>query len=209
MLLNPSRRPITAIVSVVSLLAVLVVTPYVIGQNSAEPGEAATAPAAAPGTYKVDPAHSSFNFHVSHLGISLIHGRFNEFSGSYTLGDRPGFQATLQTDSVDTNQGKRDDHLKSSDFFDARQFPTITFDTQRVEVEGDQYTLVGDFTMHGQTHEVTLPLTYHGQAEMQGQTRTGFTGETTIDRTRWGLDAWDGMVGNEITLVISFEGIKQ
>ena len=200
MLKHTPRRPFALFTAALALLGVLAATPYVIGQDAQAP------PA---GEYAIDPAHSSFVFSVSHLGISKVYGRFNEFSGSYTLGGSPSFSATLQTSSVDTNQGKRDDHLKSADFFDARQFPTITFKTTSVEVEGDTYTLTGDFTMHGQTQEVTLPLTYGGTAKMRGDTRTGFHGQTTIDRTQWGLDAWDGMVGNEITLMIAFEGIKQ
>lgn len=167
-------------------------------------------PAAPPaGIYVLDTAHTTIGFKVAHLGISEVHGRFNEFEGSVTLGDQPAFNATIQTASVDTGVERRDNHLRSGDFFSADQYPQITFRSKSVEIDGDTYNITGDFTIHGQTNEIVLPLKYQGSTEYRGKQRVGFVGETTIDRRKWGLDAWQGMVGNDVTLIISFEAEQQ
>lgn len=168
------------------------------------PGDAAPA-----GHYEIDPAHTCLYFRVEHMGISKVYGRFDELEGAFTLGDRPAFEVTINTASINTNVEKRDNHLRSPEFFDAERFPHIRFETRRVEIDGDEYALTGDFTMHGQTHELTVPLTCMGAVEAQGKTRVGFVGTLTIDRRRWGMDTYQGLVGNDIKLLLSFEGVRQ
>lgn len=161
------------------------------------------------GEYQIDTAHASLYFKVGHLGISSVYGRFNEFEGSYILGDTPQFNVTIQTASIDTGIDQRDEHLRTADFFDADQYPEITFKTTSVKVNGNEYVLTGDFTMRGQTREIKLPLTYRGVIEMEGNHHTGFVGSTVIDRREWGMDGFQGAVGNEVSLMISFEGITK
>ena len=171
------------------------------------------APAAQAAEYEIDAAHASIYFKTSHLGVSDVYGRFNDFEGDVTWTGEPddaAFRVTIQTASVDTGVKKRDDHLRSPDFFNARQHPTITFTSTAVEAAGDDlYRVTGEFTMNGRTREITLPMTFNGTATMRGTEKIGFSAQHTLDRTQWGLDAWEGMVGTDIHLMISFEADKQ
>ena len=163
--------------------------------------------------YEIDAAHASIYFKTTHLDVSEIYGRFNEFSGDVTwTGDAEdaAFAVEIQTASVDTGVKKRDDHLRSPDFFNVAQHPAITFESTGVEAKGDDlYHVTGEFTMNGRTKKITLPMTYHGSTTFQNTEKIGFSGELTIDRREWGLDAWQGLVGNDITLMVSFEANKQ
>lgn len=173
----------------------------------------AFAPALHAAEYEIDAAHASIYFKTTHLDVSEIYGRFNEFSGDVTwTGDAEDadFGVEIQTASVDTGVKKRDDHLRSPDFFNAVQHPTITFASTGVEAKGDDvFHVTGDFMMNGRTKEITIPMTYHGSTEFRGTEKIGFSGELTIDRREWGLDAWQGLVGNDVTLLISFEADKK
>lgn len=192
-----------------SLPLVLSLCLLLVTAAAAQDSTPAAPPEAPAGTYVLDTAHTTIGFKVTHLGISEVHGRFNEFSGEVTLGEQPAFNATIQTASVDTGVERRDNHLRSGDFFSADQHPQITFKSKGVEVDGDTHKVTGDFTMHGQTKEIVLPLKYFGSTEFRGKQRVGFVGEVTIDRREWGLEAWQGMVGNDVTLIISFEAEQQ
>ena len=111
-------------------------------------------------TYKIDPVHSSVAFSVRHMVISNVKGRFQEFTGSVVLENNSLKEATgiIQTKSIDTAVAQRDQDLRSANFFDAEKFSTITFKSKRVEKKGDALVLVGDFTMHGVTKELPLPV---------------------------------------------------
>src|SRR5207245_6363701 len=115
-------------------------------------------------TYTIDPAHSSVGFAVTHMVINTVHGKFNEFSGNIELEGSAVKVATgtIQAKSIDTGIEKRDNHLRSADFFDVAKFPTITFRSKRAEKQGAEAVLVGDFTMHGVTKEISLPVTVKG-----------------------------------------------
>lgn len=203
------KQPLLALaLSLTTLTAAVAQTTPPADADRSESGRAAAAQEAPAGKYAIDPAHATIGFSVRHLDIADIVGKFNQVEGTFTLGDQPAFHAVIPVKSVNTGVEQRDDHLRSSDFFNVEKFPTIEFKSTGVEQEGNSYTLVGDFTMHGETKEITLPLRYLGTAEMHG-TRVGFTGETTIDRREWGLTAWQGMVGNDIRLIISFEGVRE
>lgn len=158
-------------------------------------------------TYKLDGAHTSVGFTISHLVISEVSGRFNDVAGEVTLDKDAltGAKATIQTKSVDTSIGKRDEHLRSPDFFEVEKFPTITFESTKVE----KGQITGKFTMHGVTKEITLPFTLKGPIQDPwGKTRLAVTAETTINRTDYGMKTMTG-VGDEVKIRIATEAVKQ
>jgi polyisoprenoid-binding protein YceI len=164
--------------------------------------------------YTVDALHAGVNFKISHLGLSWIHGRFNEFSGGFTLDpDDPGkctFNLTIKTESIDTNNKKRDEHLSTPDFFNVKQYPTITFKSTAVKPAKDGYEVTGDLTLHGVTKPVTFTLVGGRKAEFpKGVQRTGFSTELVIKRADFGMDKFAGMLGEEVYASISFEGVKK
>ena len=160
--------------------------------------------------YDLDPAHTSIVFKIKHLGISSVYGRFNEVEGAISTGSSPSFQFTVKTDSVDTNNKKRDDHLRSPDFFNAKQFPVITFKSTEVHAHGDKLHVTGDLALHGVTKHIEVNLKKLGEAEMpKGTHRVGFETTFTLKRTDFGMDKMIGPAGDEVTLLISFEGTRK
>lgn len=167
--------------------------------------------------YTIDPAHSSVSFSVRHMGVSNVKGHFDEFVGSLVL-DHGAIQeatATIQVKSVNTGIAKRDNHLRTSDFFEAARYPEITFKTKRVEKNGDQAILIGDFTMRGVTKELRLPVTLSGPIkDPQGNTRIGLEAKTTVNRKDYGMkfnavmETGGLMVGDEVSIEINAEAIK-
>jgi len=164
--------------------------------------------------YALDPAHSGLNFKISHLGLSWVHGRFDELSGHFTL-DRQNpanasFELATKTESIDTNNRKRDDHLRGPDFFNAKQFPAITFKSTAVRPVQDGYDVTGDLTLHGVTHPVTFLLSGGKSAEFPpGVHRTGFSAELAVKRSEFGITKFAGAVGDKVYIEISFEGTKK
>ena len=173
-------------------------------------------PAADAADYKLDPQHTSVVFAISHFDLAYVYGMFGEYSGEFTADpDAPAdaeFAFTIQADSLDTKVDKRDEHLRSPDFFNVKQFPEITFKSTSVKPsdDGKTWNVAGNLTLHGQTKEVVLPLKLMGTGKgPQGKERIGFTGGMTIKRSEYGMTAWVPDVGDEVKLMISFEGIKQ
>lgn len=168
-------------------------------------------------TYTIDPAHSSVGFAVPHMVINTVHGKFNEFSGTVSL-ENNAIQAatgTIQTKSIDTGIARRDTHLRSPDFFDAAQYPTITFQSKRVEKRDGDTVLIGDFTMHGVTKEVALPVTLKGPIkDPWGNSRVGLQAKTKLNRRDYGLkynqmlETGGLVVGDEIEIEINAEAVK-
>jgi polyisoprenoid-binding protein YceI len=168
-------------------------------------------------TYSIDPAHSTVGFAVSHMVINTVHGKFNEFSGNLSLEGKVIKQATgtIQTKSIDTGVERRDNDLRSPNFFDAAKYPTISFQSKRAEEQGGQAVLVGDFTMHGVTKEISLPVTVKGPIkDPWGNTRIGFQARATLNRKDYGLkynqalETGGLIVGDEIELEINAEAVK-
>ena len=131
------------------------------------------------GTWTVDQAHSSVEFRVKHMMISTVHGRFTDFEG--TIEAAPDYRdskvaGSIRTASIDTNEPRRDAHLRSEDFFDADQHPTISFESTAIEHrERGSYRVTGDLTMHGETRPVTLEVDVHGvMHNSQGPGRRGW-----------------------------------
>ncbi len=164
--------------------------------------------------YAVDPAHAGVTFKISHLGLSWVQGRFDDISGQFML-DRQNpancsFELEAKTESVDTNNRKRDDHLRSPDFFNAKQFPGITFKSTSVKAAQDGYEVTGDLTLHGVTRPVTIVLSGGKSAEFpKGIHRTGFSGELSIKRSDFGISKYVGAVADIVHLELSFEGTKK
>jgi polyisoprenoid-binding protein YceI len=160
--------------------------------------------------WQLDGSHTSIYFKIGHADVSYVYGRFNDVDGRFTLGSNPSFEFTVQANSVDTNNQKRDDHLRSPDFFNVKQFPTITFSSTSVEDTEQGYAVTGDLTLHGTTREITVNLKDMGQTEMPpGTVRHGFATQFTLNRSDYGMDNMLNAVGDEVTLMISFEGVKQ
>ena len=168
--------------------------------------------------YKIDPAHSSLGFSVRHMGVSNVKGHFDDFAGLLVMDNGVIKEAsgTIQVKSVNTGIQQRDNHLRTSDFFDAAQYPVIAFKTKRVEKSGDQTLLIADFTMRGVTKELRLPVTLSGPVkDPQGKTRIGLEARTTVNRKDYGMqfnatmETGGLLVGEEVTLDINAEAIKQ
>jgi polyisoprenoid-binding protein YceI len=165
--------------------------------------------------YVIDAAHSGVTFQISHMGVSYIPGRFNEFSGNFTIDTsdpaKSSFSLTIKTESVDTNNSKRDEHLRAPDFFNAKQFPTITFASTAVKAVEGGYEVTGDLTMHGETKPITFSLKGGKTAEFPPKViRTGFTSpQIVIKRTDFGVGKPMPVLGNEVYIAVSFEGTKK
>lgn len=173
-------------------------------------GTARTATAA--DTYKVDPAHASVVFRIKHLTSSFVFGRFDKIAGTFDMdeADPTGikFDVTIQAASIDTNQPRRDDDLRGPDFFDVKEFPTLTFKSKSVTKTGDnKYDVTGDMTIRGVTKEITVPMEFVGTANMMGQ-RAGWETEFVIKRSEYGITKDPGAVGEEVKIMMSFEGTK-
>lgn len=180
----------------------------------------AAVPAAAD-TYDIDTAHSSVAFEVRHLAISKTRGAFGDFAGSFdfTAGDPAAWscEATIQAASIDTGNEDRDDHLRSADFFDVENFPTLTFVSKAVEMAGGtEGVLRGELTLHGVTRVVELDLEFLGAVtDPWGNEKAGFTASTTINRKDFGL-TWSKtletgglVVGDEVKITLDIEGTKK
>jgi polyisoprenoid-binding protein YceI len=164
-------------------------------------------------TYKLDPVHSMVIFEINHFGVSNTYGRFNEPTGSFVMDDDAGkmsFEASVPAANVDTNNAQRDTHLKSDSFFSAKQFPDITFKSTGVKKTGDKtFDVTGDLTLHGVTKSITVPLTLIGAAKTQAGDRAGFGATFSIKRSDYGMTFMVGPVGDDVTLIINLEGVKQ
>ncbi len=181
-------------------------------------GISASLRAARADEFEIDNSHTSVIFGVSHMGYSITYGRFNNVSGAFTL-DAAGpeastFQMAIDVATIDTNDAKRDDHLKGPDFFNAGEFPVISFKSTKVTGKkteaGVALEVAGDLTMHGVTKPVTLELQKLGEgpgADGKGF-HTGFNGQTKIKRSEFGMTEMIGMVGDEVAVTISFEGVR-
>ncbi len=164
-------------------------------------------------TYTVDPVHSSVSFMISHAGISNIHGRFNDFSGKIAIDEDPAkssFALTIPIESIDTNNVKRDEHLRAPDYFNAKQFPTMSFQSTKVKAIDGGYEVTGELTLHGVTKPVTLNLDGgHTVVEFpKGTKRIGLTSEFVVKRSEFGMTVEPKALGDEVTVVVGIEAAK-
>ena len=172
-------------------------------------------------TWNIDPVHSKIGFSVRHLNISEVEGRFKSFEGSVKT-DKEDFNGSkivfsLDARSVLTDNTRRDNDLKSANFFDAEKYPEITFKSTSFEkVEGNKYKLEGNFTIKGITNHIIMDVIYGGTIkDPWGNMRAGFKITGKINRfdynLKWNklLEAGGAVVGKEITITCNIEVIKQ
>ena len=165
-------------------------------------------------TYQVDPVHSMVLFKVDHLGFSYSYGRFNDISGSIVIDEEnpanSSVQIEIKAESVDTHSARRDQHLRSVDFLNAKQFPVISFKSKQVKKSGSTYEIAGDLTVRGVTKPVTVTLQrYRTGTDPWGNVRTGFNGSFTIQRSEYGVNYMPEGIGEDVEMLLTFEGIKQ
>lgn len=164
--------------------------------------------------YAYDLVHSSVSFKARHLDISWIHGRFNEVEGKFSLDretpSKSTFQLTIKTDSVDTANKARDEHLRQPDYFDTKQFPTIEFKSTAVKAIKDGYEVTGDFTMHGTTKSIVLVLKGGKEHTFKDVKRVAFSTELSLKRSDYGFDKKAiGPIGDEALIIIDCEGMRK
>jgi polyisoprenoid-binding protein YceI len=172
------------------------------------------------GDYTIDPAHSTLGFVARHAMVTNVKGTFRDFSGALHLDGSDPSRSTasvdVKMDSIDTGSADRDGHLKSSDFFRAEEFPTMTFRSTGAEaLGGDDYRITGDLTILGTTRPITIDLEFNGAAKDPfGNERVGFEGKARILRSEWGL-TWNAaletggvLVSDKIRLTFDISAVR-
>ena len=169
--------------------------------------------------WNLDPAHSSIQFTVRHMVISKVRGAFEKWNGVIDF-DQDSPEASrvsvrIDASSIDTHEPKRDEHLRSADFFDVANHPEIAFESTRIEKrKGDRYRVVGDLTIHGTTREVELDAEFLGTGvDPWGGQRIGFQGKAALSRKEFGL-TWNQvletgglLVGDEIEIALDVQAV--
>jgi polyisoprenoid-binding protein YceI len=170
-----------------------------------------------PGTYVVDTAHAEIGFVARHLVGTKVRGRFTEFSGTFTVAESPEnstLEAEVKTASINTNQSMRDDHLRTNDFLDAENFPTLTLKSTGLKrITDSEWTLLTDLTIRGVTHPVEFDLEYLGEGPsmQEGKSVVAFSASAEIDRRDFGVvfnhSLLDGsvVVGNKVKIELEVE----
>jgi polyisoprenoid-binding protein YceI len=170
--------------------------------------------------YLIDNAHTQIGFKVKHMVVATVQGKFNEFSGTVFYDEKDvtksSVQGTVKVASINTDNPKRDEHLRSADFFDAANFPEITFKSKKIVKQGDGLVAIGDMTIRGVTKEIKVPFTINGKlVDPWGKTRVGLDATATINRQDFGvswnkaLDNGGVVVSNEVKIEINAEFIKK
>jgi polyisoprenoid-binding protein YceI len=173
-----------------------------------------------PGTFALDPAHTTVSFLARHLMVSKVRGAFKTIAGTITVADDPlqsSVEVTIDAASIDTGTPDRDNHLRSPDFLDVATYPNLTFRSLRVlEPTKDGFQLAGELTIRDVTREVVLDVEFEGVARSPyGQEVIGFSASTEIDRDEFGitwnvaLEAGGVMVGRKVKIEIGAEAIRQ
>lgn len=164
-------------------------------------------------TYLVDNDHTSVQFKITHVGISWVHGRFNEVDGKVVLDSDPAkssIDISIKVESIDTKVKKRDEHLRSADFFDAEKHPAITFKSTKVRPTKGGLEVIGTVTIHGKSKPMTLELVGGKSAEFPpGVHRVGYSTSFVLKRSDFDMKTMLGPIGDEVHAEISFEAIKQ
>ena len=166
---------------------------------------------AAPADFEIDGVHSTVLFKIKHMNVGYAFGRFNEKSGTVKFDALDPAQSsmaiTIQTASVDTANSNRDQHLRGPDFFDAKQFPVMTFKSASVKKTGEKtYDMTGELMIKGVKKTVTVPVEHVGTAEGRGgKTLVGAIAIFTIKRSDYGIDYMMGGLGDEVQITVAIE----
>jgi polyisoprenoid-binding protein YceI len=179
---------------------------------------AATSTPLPTGTWKVDPVHSSVEFHVKHLGIATVKGQFTDFEGTLEVGeDGARASGSVEVASVDTREPQRDAHLRSADFFEVESFPRIEFASTAIRpLDEDEFEIDADLTIHGVTRPVTLKAVFEGaETDPQGNERVGVSASTQINRREFGikfnaaLGSGNVVVSDRVKILVDVSAVKQ
>jgi len=171
-------------------------------------------------SWSVDPMHTQVEFSAKHMGIMTVKGQITGVQAMIDFNEddftASSVEATIDARTLSTHDKQRDGHLKSPDFLDVEQFPTITFKSTRIEhAAHDQYTMTGDLTIRDVTRPVSLDVVYSGQAkDPMGSMHAGFSAYTSINRKDWGLN-WNValetgglLVGDQIKIALEIEAVR-
>ena len=172
------------------------------------------------GTYTVDPSHSRVEFAVKHLGIATVRGSFEAFEGTLELGEdlsQAKAYGTVQVATVDTKEPKRDEHLRSADFFDVEQFEQITFESTEIRAtDEDEFEIDGNLTLHGVTRPITLKAEVQGtETDPWGNERVGLEVSGSLSRGDYGmtfnqaLGSGNVLVSDKVKLRLDISAVKQ
>jgi len=173
-----------------------------------------------PGTYVLDTSHSQVGFVVKHMMVSKVRGRFDDFAGTINISEDPAassVEVSVQLDSIDTRDAKRDEHLRSAEFFTTDQHPTMTYRSTGVRHDGGNRWLVdGELTLLGVTRPLQLEVEFEGAAkDPWGGSRIGFSAKGEVDREDFGmtfnaaLETGGVLVGKKAVIEIEAEAVKQ
>jgi len=171
-------------------------------------------PAIAADSYTVDPAHTYPSFEINHLGFSTMHGSFDATSGKITLdpaGKSGSIEITIDATSIDTGHGKRDEHLKSEEFFNVAKFPTLSYKSSKLKFNGDKLSGAdGELTLLGVTRPVSLAVTAFncGAHPMTKKPVCGANATATIKRSEFGMMTYVPNIGDEVRISIEVEAVK-
>jgi polyisoprenoid-binding protein YceI len=185
-------------------------------ETNVRPGEQAATPA--PGTYEIDPVHTSVDFVSRYAMLAKVRGRFGVFSGTLHIDEDPAkswADVEIDASSIDTNMEMRDNHLRSGDFLDLENHPVMRYRSSGLEVTGDRtFRLHGELTIRGTTRPVVLDVEYEGtSAGLRGETRVGFTATGEIDREAFGMTWNQGLetggvlVGKSVKIELDVQAI--
>jgi polyisoprenoid-binding protein YceI len=172
------------------------------------------------GTWSVDPKHSKVGFAVKHMGIATVRGEFKDFTGTLEIGEdlaTAKAYGTVKVETVDTNEPQRDDHLRSPDFFDAAQYPELTFESTVVEaLDDEEFRITGKLTIHGVTNEIVLHAEFQGaDTDPWGNERVGLEITGQLLRGDYGmkfnqaLGSGNMLVADKVKLALDISAVKQ
>ena len=166
-------------------------------------------------TYKLDPGHTSVVFRIKHLGVAYVYGRFNGPTGSFVFDEsspaKSSIEVQVNAKDVDTAVEKRDNHLRSPDFFNAGEHPLVSFKSTSVKkLDNDTYEVAGNLTLIGKSRPLTVKARHTGSGkDPWGNFRRGFETSFTIKRSEFGMNFMLGGVSDDVAITVSVEGIRQ
>ena len=170
---------------------------------------------AAPETYKIDPVHSFVMFKIRHMNAGNVYGQFKDFKGTIVADKedpaKSNFDIEIDTNSVDTKNSKRDEHVMGPDFLNSKQFPTMSFKSDSIKkVSDNEFEATGKITLHGVTKPLTTKIINLGEAtDKKGTTRMGAETTFTVKRSEFGINAMPGAAGEDVTVTVAIEAIKE